>query len=552
MAEIAPTSRRARAWLVPAFAALVFAFLSLAILPYPGLQDDEVLFTGPFYDPGLAHFNVKLWGATIPFMLMSYLGTLKTWLYSGIFEWFEPSRWSVRAPMVLMGVVTVWLTWLWTRRAAGTRAAAFTVALLSTDAIFIMTNTLDWGPVALQHVLLMGGLLAVQVWLGNEAKYGGSRWMLALGFFLWGLGLWDKALFIWPLFGLAVGALCVYPGELLRRLRPVPIAIAAVSLLIGALPLVWYNIARPGETASGNAKLSAASMPGKVFELRHTLDGSLLLDSMVSTTPGPVERAPKTAVERVSLAVKSNLGEHRSNWMLPAIALALACMVYLLRTPAGRPLVFVLIAMAVAWLQMALNAGTGGSAHHVILLWPFPCVFVGTALAGVADRAPRYVALAMNGLIVAIACAGVLNVNEYLANLIVNGAVGGWTDASYRLAGAVAPYRSDWIGGVDWGYMNGLRMWYEGDLKLFAASDLVRKPALTEDARRQLLTAVQSPGFAFIQHTDDKQMFPGVNGQFRAAALALGYTEQVERVVHDNEGRPVFEIFRFVKTGQSM
>lgn len=543
MTESVPPARRSHAWIVPTLAAIVFALLSLAVLPYPGLQDDEVLFTGPFYDPRLAHFSVKLFGATIPFMLMSYLGTLKTWLYGGLFEIFEPSRWSVRAPMVLLGVVTIWLTWMWTRRVAGTRAAAFTVALLSTDAMFILTNTFDWGPVALQHVLLMGGLLALQIWLGNPAK----RWMLALGFFLWGLGLWDKALFIWPLGGLAVAALCVYPREFLRRLRPVPLAIATVSLLIGALPLVVYNIARPGETATGNTKFSAAALPVKIFELEHTLDGSLLLDGTVATTPGPIGRAPKTVVEHLSLAVKNSLGEHRINWMLPAIALALACLIYLLRTPVWRLLVFLLITMAVAWLQMALNTGTGGSAHHVILLWPFPCIFVGIALAGVADRVPRYAALAVNGLVVLIVCGNVLNTNEYLADLVKNGAVGGWTDASYRLAGAVAPYKSDWIGGVDWGYLNGLRMWYEGDLKLFFASDPVRKPTMTDDDRRQFLTAIESPGFVFIQHTDDKEMYPDVNGRFRGAALALGYTEHVERVVHDNEGRPVFEIFRFVK-----
>jgi hypothetical protein len=322
-----------------------------------------------------------------------------------------------------------------------------------------------------------------------------------------------------------------------------------VSLLIGALPLVVYNIARPGETASGNTKFSADAMPVKVFELEHTLDGSLMLDGTVATTPGPNRRAPKTLMEHLSVGVNNILGTRRNNWMLPAIALALVCLICLLRTPAWRLLVFLLITMTVAWLQMALNNGTGGSAHHVILLWPFPCIFVGAALAGVADRAPRYVALAMSGLVVLIACGNVLNTNEYLADLIKNGAVGGWTDASYRLAGGVAPYKSDWIGGVDWGYMNGLRMWYEGDLKLFNASDPVRKPAMTEADRRQLLATIESPGFVFIQHTDDKEMYPGVNGQFRDAALALGYTEHVERVVHDNEGRPVFEIFRFVRAG---
>ena len=529
----------------PLLASLLFALLSLAMLPYPGLQNDELFFSGPLYTPDETWFSVPAWGAKIPFMVTSYSGALKTWLYAGLFEFVAPSRWSVRVPMVLTGVMTIWLTWLWTRRVAGTRAANFTVALLATDALFIVTNTFDWGPVALQHVLLMGGLAAVSVWIGKESN--STRGMLALGFFLWGLGLWDKALLIWPLAGLAVATLCVYPRQLLRRLRPVPLLIATASLLLGALPLVWYNIARPGETASSNTKLVTNEMSSKIFQLRHTLDGSELLGGiMVEIFPGPLESVPKTLVGRVSVAVKRNLGAHPRNWMLPALALALACLVFLLRTPLWRLLVFILIATTIAWLQMALNAGTGTSPHHVILLWPFPCVFIGIALAGVAERAPRWIAQVILALVALLTCGNLLNTNEYLANMILNGTMGGWTDAFYRLPGAMLPYKSEWIGIVDWGYLNGLRLMYEGDLKMFVASDFVHKPEMTEADRRQVLTMASSPGFVFIQHTDDKQLFAGVNDQLRTAALAAGYTEHVERVVHDYHGRPVYEIFRFV------
>jgi len=51
-----------------------------------------------------------------------------------------------------------------------------------------------------------------------------------------------------------------------------------------------------------------------------------------------------------------------------------------------------------------------------------------------------------------------------------------------------------------------------------------------------------------IQHTEDKQIFPGVNDRFRQAVEALGYTEKVVRVVHDRNGRPVYELFRLEKT----
>jgi hypothetical protein len=98
---------------------------------------------------------------------------------------------------------------------------------------------------------------------------------------------------------------------------------------------------------------------------------------------------------------------------------------------------------------MAANTGTGGGAHHVILLWPFPCVFIGVALAGAANRVPtrasRVVTAAVTALVAILVCGNLLNTNEYLASLILNGAVNGWTDASYRLAGAVFPYRSEQI-----------------------------------------------------------------------------------------------------------
>ena len=76
-------------------------------------------------------------------------------------------------------------------------------------------------------------------------------------------------------------------------------------------------------------------------------------------------------------------------------------------------------------------------------------------------------------------------------------------------------------------------MMYDGELKLTVITDL-------------------DPGkfstMIFIRHTEAAQQFPGINARTHAAAQTLGYTEQIERTVHDNQGRPIFEIFRFVRT----
>ncbi|MGD1069954.1 MAG: glycosyltransferase family 39 protein [Bryobacteraceae bacterium] len=521
--------------LVPLLSMLVFLLAGCALLPYPGLQNDEVFFSGPIYSAAAAYDRIRIGAVDIPLMVMSYTGALKTWLYAGLFEILPPNPWSVRLPMLLLGALTIWLTWCWVRRIAGVRAAAISTVLLSTDTIFLMTNTFDWGPVALQHVLLMAGLLAVQIWL--QADLGGSnRRMLALGFFLWGLGMWDKALLSWPLIGLAAASLCVFPRQTLARLRPLTLAFAAASFLIGAAPLVVYNVGQHGVTATRNTRFSTEGLRGKVAVLRHTLAGDSLYGFMVYEDAGSLRRAPATPLEQTAAWIEGHTAGRRTNRMIPACFLALLCFAGLHASPAWRTLLFISIVIAVEWVQMFFTQGAGNTSHHVILMWPFPSVFIGIAWSAMADRLPRFGVPAMVLIVAVLALVNLLTTNRYLVNLAANGAAGGWTDAIYPLADAVQPDSGRWIGMIDWGYLNQLRMLYEAELHLFNTDPAGVKRVLAADC-------------ILIQHTEDKQILPGVNGRFRKAVEDLGYVEKVQRVVHDSNGRPVFEIFRLAKCG---
>ncbi len=524
---------RWRGRLPPALAAAIFTILSLALLPLPGLQDDEVYFSVPIYSYG-AVFNTRLFGHVVPLMAVNYYGALKAWIYAVIFSIAPPSRWSVRLPMVIAGVAVIWLTWEWVRRIAGPRAAAFTVALLATDSIFILTNTFDWGPVALQHLLLMGGLVSMQLWL----QRGGRRW-LTLAFFLWGLGLWDKALMIWDLGGLAVAVFCVYPRESWRALRFRTAGVAVVALAAGALPLIVFNAASHGATATANTRLALASIPGKLGEVEAVFRGDVLFDAIVAPNPGPVPRQPATLIERVSIAIDNQLGPCNTRPFLFALVLAAIGWLFLFRRQQAKILTLLAIASAVAWLQMAANAGTGEGPHHVILIWPLPCAFIGIALAGASERLPKYGRWAIVALVAWFTAANILNTNTYLAGLIRNGAATPWSDAPERLAGAISHYRNNPIVIVDWGYMNALRMFYGGELQLIP---------INEGTPDEIAAVIPQSTAIFIEHTDDRQLFPGVNERLRRIASGLGYSEQSLRIVHDDEGRAIFEILRLTKT----
>jgi hypothetical protein len=444
----------------------------------------------------------------------------------------------VRIPVLIACLAAIWLTWLWARMVAGRRVAIAAVALLGTDSIFLLTGVLDWGPVALQHLLMLSGLVSVTCFARS-----GSRRALAVGFFLWGLGMWDKALMIWLLLGFAVAVICVYPRELKRRLSLRTAAIALGALLIGAAPLVWFNIDRHGETATANAAFSTDNHIMKLKVLAFTLDGSSLFSYLVDANASAPQRPPRGIVERAAFTIHRGFGTHKGNWFLPAFALAVVALPFLRRSRFFRPMAFLLIATVIAWLQMFLTHNAGAGAHHTVLLWPMPMLIVSMAIVAAAEAFSRYGMAIFVSIVSLLAVGNLLNENEYLTHFAVRGGIGGWTDAIYPLSSSLDD--ATWVGTVDWGYTNGLRVLHKGRLNLFNAADYLPTPQAKSPGIEDLKEMLGSPGLLFVQHTEAKQLIPHVNDVLRARAQQLGYTEHVEERIADSNGDPVFEIFRF-------
>jgi hypothetical protein len=553
--------------LVPAISVIFFLLAGMVLIPWPGLQNDELFFAGPLYDRNAAFFYAQAGALRIPLMVVSYTGALKTWLYAGLLAVAEPSPWVIRVPALAAGAATIWLTFSWMRRiGAGVGAATIAVLLLATDTSFLLTTTFDWGPVALQHLLLMSGLVCIQIWIGRE-----SRGALAAACLLWGLGLWDKALMLWPLSGLAAACCIVYWREIGRRVRLADAAIAVACLAIGAAPLIWFNIARRAETAGSNMVISTEGAAQKVKALRESLDGSEMFGFIVykdayegagGDTHGVAsrdgtgtagDRAPNSFLIRLPLAIKSHLGTHRRNLMPAALAVAILCFLYLIaqsQSPVRRLLLFVAITMTIAWAEMFFNKGTGVFVHHVVLLWPFPFVFIGIAFASAAQRLAAFGGIALVTFMGVLIAANLLTTNEYLAGLISNGGAGSWTDGIYKLAATVDAVPAPWIGLVDWGCLNGLRLLHQREVGLFDANEAVMHDDPTMADRAAFAEMARKPGLVYIQHVADKQIFKGVNERFLKAALEDGLEEQVTATIADRHGRPTFELFSLkTKTG---
>jgi hypothetical protein len=522
--------------------ALLFALQALVLLPYPGLQTDEALFGSVLYEPRNLELSVQVFKQKIPLMLISYLGSLKAALYAGLFRFWPPSLYSVRVPVILAGAATLWLFYKLVRETLGRGAAWIGALLLATDATFLLTTAFDWGPVALQHLLLLGG-----AYLLVRFQRTGRNRALAAAFFLFGLGLWDKAIFVWMLSGLSLGALALFGRDLARLFSLRRAGLALAALLLGASPLILYNLRFGGATFRG-VHYSAGDVPKKALLLKSSLEGASLFGYLTREDDGAARAQPPDRLERLSLALSEAAGRPRRNLLVPALALSLALLPLYWRTPARRAVLLALVAGGAAWAQMAFNQDTGGSTHHVVLLWPLPHFIVAAALAEVSRRLGRAGRPLRAAAALAVAISGLLVTNEHLAQWIRHGPGPVWTEAVEELARRLEETPARKVVVADWGIVDSLRLLTRGRLPLYQAIDLASRDSLDPDQQRMLGWLLGPRDSVFVGHTTEQEVVPGAGARLEVHAARAGWSKQTLYVVRDRHRRAIFEVYRFEPT----
>ncbi len=515
----------------------LYIALSLLMIPYAGVQDDEALFALPLWERVGPAFEIRVFHHNLPLMLMSYLGTLKTLVYWPLFKLFGSGVWTVRLPVVLAGAATIFLFYqLLSKSLSGPgagAAAAWGTLLLATDPTFLLTNTFDWGPVALEHLLLTGGcssalLFARQKFLGH----------LATSFFLFGLALWNKAVFLWALGGLGAATLLVFYGELRELASRRSLAVAATAFVLGAFPFILYNIRQTGATVGENLHLETGRIGQKWLQLELAASGTSLFGVIAAEDDWPAPKVVHSVPGRVAKWVRERLGQHRETGFVWAFAGFLALVPFWWHSRAAR---FALVFIVAAWNLMVLTKDAGAAAHHDVLLWPFPILFVAAAMG----RMPwRWLTRACGMTLVAM---NLLVLNQYLYQFARNGAAGSFTDALFPLKGALEKYRGRHLYVIDWGMMYSMDLASQGKLGLKSAVDPLLKDDPNEIERGQLTRLLSDPDAIFVAHVAGKEAFPGVGARLERFAASLGLRKQVAEIVTDSNGRPVFELVRYQK-----
>jgi 4-amino-4-deoxy-L-arabinose transferase-like glycosyltransferase len=494
---------------------IAFIGLALPFMRHLGIEADEAMVANGIFAHGQPWYSWRFGQFEVPVMLISYLGALKTWLLNPYFALWHPSPISLRLPAVLAGVLTVWLFFALLDRIAGRRAAWIGALLLATDSAFLLIETTDFGFVALQFVLKLTGILLLL-----RFDRSGRLPVLAAGFFLFGVALWDKAVFVWVLCGLAAATAIVFPRALWRNVTLRNVGIATASLSVGALPLVIYNIERPLETWRANVRVLREPVLTKADILFRTIDGSALFGFVTATEPGVRPGPSWHTIQSLSMS---------RNVTLPAVAAAVIATLIFWRKKTGHPVLFGLIACSVTWLLMAMTAGAGGSVQHTILLWPFHLMIIAIA---VEQLSARWAVPAT-----AILCAFNLAVtNRYYTDLITNGPAIRWSDATEPLERYLTNSGAKRIFVADWGIIETLSLLSEGSLPVYSAD--VQDPAMFD-------RIIESPDQIFVSHTPGFTFDPGIRTRLEDRAWTIGRVPVRVAVIPDSNGRSTFEVFRF-------
>ncbi len=499
-----------------------------------GIETDEALFSSGVYGPFASNFVIRAAGMDFPIMTMSYVGTVKSWLYRPILMLWDPSPVVLRVPVVVLGAVSIWLFGCLLKNCVNATAAVFGAVLLSSDPLYLLTIRWDWGPVAIQHLCLIGALALFARYHKNP-----QYWSLAAAFALLGLGLWDKAIFIWLLAAMGASAICVFPRIVFKHLNVRTVVLGIASFALGAAPLLIFNIREHWITFRSNAHLSSSDVVGKAKLLKETLQGGGLYGSIVREDWDGPERPDLTELQHLLVSFNSKVGKPRATLQLALFGASLVSLPFLWKIQSHRrPMLFALLFIVVGWCLMAFTKDVGGSTHHVILLWPMPQFFIATVLSAFASARWRFVRRAVVICCAVVCMSGCAVLTTYYAQQIRNGGNWAWTDAFFALSDAVTVKNSPRLCVLDWGFWDNLRFMHKGTLKL------EQPPSLgTRDEKTKLLKLFADSGMFFVCHTKGNEGFPGQAAAILQFAEQYGYERRDLQSFRDRNGRDVIELF---------
>lgn len=521
-------------WISSACGLLLFISVGIVLTPFAGLQADEVGFIYGLWHPETSMASISIFHHRMPLMMMSYLGSLKSWIFAPIFQLFGVSEWSLRIPAIIFASATILLGGLLMRRCCGRLASFLFIGLLSTDITFLLTATFDWGPVVIQNLLLVAGILSLATaWPDRR------NWILFAGGLFFGLALWDKALFFWNLTGMTVALAVVNPRALYKAFTCSRAWLVVAGLAVGAFPLMRFNAIHDAATLKDNTHLTLRDIAAKADYLKLAVEGTLPQNPFADDRY-TVRGLSNTWVNRIfsSWAEKRPVLIPSWRWWLLITALPIG--LFLGSSRQRRWILFFAISAGVAWFLSALTVGAGASIHHSVLLWPLLYGTIALSLSAITQFRAKYTTPCVLAVIGIFLVRGILMMGFTHENMRSSDRATQWTDADKPLSQQLLRQGLHRAICTDWGIA-----WVVAarTANTIAVSDLFFDLASGHFDQGQFMNC-RRPDCMVIAHVKDRSLDAKAYATIENSLDMLGLKKVDYSIVRDRHSIPVFELYR--------
>lgn len=452
-----------------------------------------------------------------PVAIIPYAGAVKDYVLLLPFALFgtgpEVSR-LVNAGLAAFGILGV--AWLF-RRVASPGVGAAVAFIIAAHPAYLNQTLYDYGVVAVWMAIV--GLLALSI---SRYKKRGSFLSAFLIGVATGVGVWNRANFLWFLASAFVAAAIVFRKKLLIPLRHI-VALICGGLL-GVFPFLLFQILSKGI-------IVGFMRVGQVEE------------SIVSLL------APR--LEILAQVLLSD-AEMRMMWNGPPLPL---WQIYFF----PLVLIFALIACftlkqggeeAVAWRRVSaltllifatimLSSGLRVVDHHFVTLVPLAAVVVVLAFHGLIERWPRAWVLAISIALVYLGSALYWNVAA-ARGARRTGGINAWSDAIYDVKDHLVPnYKGRQIQILDWGLQNNLYTLSNGKID---SKEILWGATRQRSGAGVLWDDVVARGGVFLTNSGENLHFPeATEGFLEALAASRQHFTRVE--FQQKQGRGYAELY---------
>ena len=518
-------------WWLPIGAAALYLLMAFLLgFKTIGLQYDESLnqhgavhLLTSTEKPSFAYHRgswIPLFGRYWPLMIIPYAGAVKHYVLVLPFAIFGTDAAVGRFASALLGAIGIWGIARFLQGEIGLRAAAAVAGILAIHPAYLIHTVYDNGTVVTWMAIV--GLLAVAV--RRYKEQGTAFSALAIGF-LMGIGIWNRANFVWMLASIILACAIVY-----RRKLCIPFAhMAAMTAggVVGVAPLLVFQvlsrweILRSMEVAQAGQSLTSLL----AWRLGLLADTLLITNENRGIWGGPPLPLWQTLFLSVTLILSLLIcflvrgrGEHAGS-NLNAF-----------RRASALGFLFFALLMLTSRLRIA--------SHHLVMLVPIAIIISVIALQVLLSRSNK--AWLLVGAVALIYVGSALNWDLTAARgFRETGGLGSWSDAIYSVNDYLeAHYDGREVKILDWGLKNNLYVLSYGKLT---------GPEIFSNATRDNMKtgtswdAVVSEGGVFLTNSAGNLNFPVATEGFLAALTRSGY--EVRRIeFRQKNGAPYAEI----------